>query len=113
VLNLLSNAVKFSPDGGEVAVTARQSDTGELEIAIRDTGCGITAGQIDLAMQPFRQVDGMIARKHEGTGLGLPLACRLMRLHGGTIGLDSTPDTGTVARAIFPAARTILRRSAA
>ena len=113
LVNLLSNAVKFSPDGAEVAVSAHHADTGELEIAIRDTGCGMTATQIDLAMQPFRQVDGMVARKHEGTGLGLPLACRLMRLHGGIIRLVSRPGMGTTARAIFPADRAVFRRSAA
>ena len=113
VLNLLSNAVKFSPDAGEVVITATSVRDGGIEIAIADTGCGMSTEQIELAMQPFRQIDGLVARKNEGTGLGLPLACRWMRLHGGTVRIDSKPGVGTTARALFPPDRSVLCRSAA
>lgn len=113
MINLLSNAVKFSSYGTEVVVRANTIPDGGIEIAVHDHGCGMTEEQIELAWQPFRQVNGMIASKREGTGLGLPLAHRLMRLHGGTIEIDSEPDRGTVARARFPADRNIARRSAA
>jgi hypothetical protein len=72
VLNLLSNAVKFTPPGGKVDVTAEISAIGELVIAIADTGVGMAPEMIPLAMEPFRQVDASLARKFEGTGLGLP-----------------------------------------
>jgi PAS domain S-box-containing protein len=113
VLNLLSNAVKFSPDGGEVVMRATARRGRGIEIAVVDRGCGMTGPQIDLAMQPFRQVNGLIAKNKEGTGLGLPLACRLMRLHGGSIVIDSAPGRGTVAQACFPDERSVARRSAA
>ena len=105
VLNLLSNAVKFSPSGAEVLVTAGTNVDGDIEIAVHDRGCGMTEDELKLAVQPFRQVNSAIAKQNEGTGLGLPLAIRLMKLHGGELEIDSMPGQGTVARARFPATR--------
>jgi signal transduction histidine kinase len=113
VLNLLSNAVKFSPKGTEVLVAADAGADGSIEIAVCDRGCGMTAEEIALAVQPFRQVNSVIAKRSEGTGLGLPLAVRLVKLHGGRLDIDSQPGKGTVARARFPAARSAEARSAA
>lgn len=102
VLNLLSNAVKFTMAGGKVDVTAEISQTGELTIAVADTGVGMAPEMIPIAMEPFRQVDASLARKFEGTGLGLPLVKMLIERHEGRLVIESELNVGTVARLIFP-----------
>ncbi len=102
VLNLLSNALKFTPRGGTVTVCVRRNDDEELVISVADTGIGIATEDLEAVMSPFRQVDGSLARRYEGAGLGLPLSKRLAELHGGTVFLESEPGKGTVASAVFP-----------
>lgn len=94
LLNLLSNAVKFTPAGGEVRLSASHTDTG-VTFVVADTGAGMRAEDIPTALKPFRQLDGSLARRHEGTGLGLPLANRLAELHGGALEIASEPGRGT------------------
>ena len=106
LINLLSNAVKFTPSGGSVAVDAHLLDDGAFALIVADTGIGMTREQVEIAMQPFRQIDSSLARNYGGTGLGLPLTEGLIQLHGGRLTIVSAPDgPGTVATAIFPAAR--------
>jgi signal transduction histidine kinase len=77
LLNLLSNAIKFTPAEGRITVTAyRRGDAVAVDVA--DTGVGIAAKDMPTALERFGQVDRELARKHEGTGLGLPLSKRLM-----------------------------------
>jgi PAS domain S-box-containing protein len=106
VLNLLSNAIKFSPIGETVSIRAHQSVDGGLEIEIADKGCGMSPAELDVALQPFRQIESSMAKRTEGTGLGLPLAKRLIDLHGGALEIDTRPGGGTVARIRLPASRT-------
>jgi two-component system, cell cycle sensor histidine kinase PleC len=73
---------------------------------VNDTGVGMTPDQVAVAMQPFRMVDGSMTRAKSGIGLGLPLAERLVRLHGGELRIDSRPGCGTTVTAILPAANT-------
>jgi signal transduction histidine kinase len=94
VLNLLSNAVKFTPDGGRVEVRARL-DTGQVEIAVKDTGIGIAPEDQAAVFEEFKQVGRDARRKAEGTGLGLALTKRFVELHGGSIGLESAPGKGS------------------
>jgi signal transduction histidine kinase len=105
VLNLLSNAVKFSRRGGEVNLSARLADSGELVIAVRDSGIGMNAGDITVALQPFRQVESALSRSHEGTGLGLPLAKALIEKHGGALHIVSEREVGTTVTVTLPASR--------
>ena len=91
ILNLLSNAVKFTPRGGEVTVGASLTEDSSLEISVADTGIGISAKDIPKALQPFGQVAESYNRGHEGTGLGLPICNSLMRLHGGSLAIESVP----------------------
>jgi signal transduction histidine kinase len=112
LLNLLSNAVKFTPRGGEIRLTAIPRG-GELAIAIADTGIGIAAQDIPRALERFGQVDSSLSRKYEGTGLGLPLARRLMELHGGRLDIESAVGIGTTVTASFPGERLIAARRAA
>jgi signal transduction histidine kinase len=112
LLNLLSNAVKFTPEGGDVRVTSARRNGGLL-ISVSDTGIGIASDDIPKVLAPFGQVESKIRRKHEGTGLGLPLAKQLVDLHGGLLTIDSKLDAGTTVTILLPASRMIAARSRA
>jgi PAS domain S-box-containing protein len=122
--NLLANAVKFTPDGGQVTVSARhvqgsgfavQGETGIdlepstmhyerikdwVEIAVRDTGIGIKAEDMPKLFQEFSQLDSSLARRYDGTGLGLALTKKLVGLHGGRIWVES-PGEGQGSTFVF------------
>jgi len=112
LLNFLSNAVKFTPAGGQVTVGASWHANRGLSIAVGDTGIGMSEAEIVVALSPFGQVDSKLARKHQGTGLGLPICKSLMELHGGDLTVTSRPHEGTILTAHFPAER-VVRRAAA
>ena len=105
VLNLLSNAVKFTPPGGRVRIVAKIEEDGGVAVSIVDTGIGMRPQDIPRALEPFGQIDSVLARRFEGTGLGLPLSRKLVELHGGTLSIDSAPNRGTTATVRFPASR--------
>lgn len=112
VLNLLSNAIKFSSPGQTVNVAVRRSDDGGLAISVADRGCGMTPDEIELALQPFGQASSAIAKRKEGTGLGLPLARRMAEIHGGTLSIHSVPGEGTEVTVAFPPSRTAVSKLA-
>jgi signal transduction histidine kinase len=112
LLNLLSNAIKFTPSGGSITLRAFETQAG-LAIAVTDTGIGIAAEDIPTALERFGQVDNRLARKFEGTGLGLPLCKRLMELHDGTLEITSVVGSGTTVTVTFPPARIVRARQAA
>jgi signal transduction histidine kinase len=105
-LNLLSNAVKFTPAGGKVSVRLSFTDRG-VDMVFTDSGIGMTADQIAVALEAFGQVDNQLNRKHEGTGLGLPLCQRFVELHGGSLSIESTPCKGTSITVRLPAKRVL------
>jgi signal transduction histidine kinase len=102
LLNLLSNAVKFTPEGGVVTLQARALADGHVEFVVRDTGVGIAAHDLPRLMKPFEQAARGYAKRNGGTGLGLPLVDSLVRLHGGTLRVDSTLGRGTRATVSLP-----------
>ncbi len=107
ILNLLSNAIKFTGSGGKVTLSAAQESDGSVAIRVADTGIGMRSEEIPLALEPFRQVDGSLTRRHEGTGLGLPLAKQLAELHGGSLRVESQIDAGTTVCVRLPPSRAI------
>ncbi len=111
LLNLLSNAIKFTELGGSIDVMVRHKQDGGIEFAVRDTGCGMTATEVEIALQAFGQVDAGLARQHEGTDLGLPLARRLAELHGGSLTLESKKGRGTTVSVELPATRVVSGRA--
>lgn len=107
MLNLLSNAVKFTPEGGAVSVDAQLNNDGTLSFSVGDNGIGMNDDEAITALTAFGQVDSGLNRKHEGTGLGLPLTQGLMELHGGTLDIESIKEVGTLVTATFPKERVI------
>lgn len=113
LINIVGNAVKFTPRGGAIVVRARQCADGGIDIAVTDTGIGISLADQPKALSSFGQVDSCLARRHDGMGLGLPLSRRLMETHGGSLELDSAPGRGTTVTLHFPATRLIALPAAA
>ena len=103
LFNLLSNAVKFTPQGGRVVVGARPAD-GRVQIAVQDSGVGISAEDQGRIFDEFYQV--ATGRAHEGTGLGLALTRRLVELHGGKLEVMSAPGTGSTFTFSLPVSQT-------
>ena len=125
IYNLLSNAVKFSSHGGRVLVSARRvsrNTVGTLsgswplhnfplvdkgyqefiEICVSDEGIGIPAASLSKLFQSFTQIDSGLARRFEGTGLGLAMVRQLVELHGGTVAVASSEGEGTCVVAWLP-----------
>jgi len=104
LVNLLSNAVKFTPEGGAVEVWLLVENE-ELNFIVRDTGIGMSDDEVVVALLPFRQVDGTLSRRYEGTGLGLPLVRAFVELHGGTMEIVSDKGKGTSVTVRLPIKR--------
>lgn len=108
VLNLLSNAFKFTFEG-EIQVSLHQKDTPtsptfppSFVLEVRDTGTGIPAKELPHIFERFHRVKGARGRSYEGSGIGLSLVQELVRLHGGTIEVNSIVDQGTCFTVSIP-----------
>ena len=103
LLNLLSNACKFTKEG-EVALRVRKVADGRdwVELAVADTGIGLTAEQQAKLFQEFTQADSLTARRYGGTGLGLALSRKLARMMGGDVTVTSEPGRGSVFTVRLP-----------
>ena len=102
LLNLLSNAVKFTPEGGTVTMQLRALADRAVEFIVRDSGVGMAAADLPRLMKPFEQATHGYSRRNGGTGLGLPLVAALVRLHGGTLHIDSAVGLGTAVTVRLP-----------
>ncbi len=107
LLNLLSNAVKFTPRGNGVTLGTGWASDGGFFFRVTDQGIGMSPDDVVKALQPFQQIDSSLARRYEGTGLGLTLTKSLAELHGGNLSIESKPGHGTTVTAAFPASRVI------
>ncbi len=100
LLNLVGNAIKFT-DQGSVTIGLAQRGA-ELALWVRDTGIGIAAESLPAVFQPFHQLEVGLARKHEGSGLGLSICRRLVELMGGSIDVESAPGVGSTFTFTLP-----------
>jgi signal transduction histidine kinase len=107
VINLLSNAVKFTGEDGTVVISMAAEPDGSWLISVEDSGIGIAAEDLPKIRQPFAQVANAFSRRHEGTGLGLPLVEQIMKLHGGSLEIESELGKGTKASVRFPQDRVL------
>lgn len=103
LINLLGNAVKFTPEGGEIKLQAHGTDEGGVSFVVSDTGIGMDAEGLAKALTLFGQVDSRLARRYEGTGLGLPLSQHLAESLGGGLKVQSTLGRGTTITVTLPA----------
>ncbi|GIX24011.1 MAG: hypothetical protein KatS3mg122_1242 [Caldimonas sp.] len=105
LFNLLSNAVKFTDSGGHIGVrmeVSSQPPLHWLKLSVSDTGIGIAPQDLGHLFEAFRQLDGGLSRRYEGTGLGLALTRKLVELHGGRIEVQSTPGQGSTFTVWLP-----------
>ena len=101
IVNLLANAVKFTPGGGEIEVCCYEED-GTVYVRVRDSGIGIAEELLESVFEAFHRGDAKLARRYDGTGLGLSVCRRLVEMHGGRIWLESTPNIGTTVLFYLP-----------
>ena len=103
ILNLLSNAINFTPQGGNITLTA-EADLDGVTVFVVDSGAGIAREDLERLGAPFEMVgdSSLIGNERTGSGLGLALSKSLMEMHGGLLALVSQPNKGTIACATFP-----------
>ncbi|HEY0282944.1 MAG TPA: HAMP domain-containing sensor histidine kinase [Rhizomicrobium sp.] len=104
---LADNAIKFTPPHGAVLIEAAQAADGGIDLIVRDTGIGMKAEDIPLALQPFGRIATPLKQATGGMGLGLSICMRMAELHGAELTLNSEPGKGTECRISFPASRRI------
>lgn len=102
LLNLLSNAVKFTTDEGAVTVRLQAQADDIVEFQVCDTGIGIAQSELPRLMRPFEQAATGYSQQNGGTGLGLPLVDALVRLHDGTLHVESALGKGTTVTVRLP-----------
>jgi|GEM_PF-241893 len=115
--NLVNNAIKFTPEGGQITITAEARPAApvssgpaedfyrEVLISVADTGPGIDAAQLESVFERFSQIGSHLNRLQGGIGLGLPLAKGLVEKHGGQLWAEVNAGTGTIFCFTLPAAR--------
>ena len=100
--NIISNALKFTKSGGQVSIELSQTNPDNFLLTVKDTGIGMTAHEVNNALQEFGQVDSGSARKYEGTGIGLAIVRALVQQHGGVFRISSKKDQGTKVTVSMP-----------
>lgn len=107
LLNLLSNAIKFTEAGGQIIVSTASSGRGGVVLRVRDTGRGMSAKDLAVALEPFRQVGTDDRVGPRGSGLGLPLTKALAEANRARFSIESAENSGTLVEIEFPAARMV------
>lgn len=102
LINILNNSVKFTDKGG--IILNCYHDNNRIAIQITDTGIGIPKDKIEFLFRPFKHFESGIARRREGTGLGLYICKKLLDMLGGTILIESIPGQGTSVIVTLPSA---------
>lgn len=93
--NLLDNAIKYTPQGGEITLSATENTAGMIQLSVRDTGIGIEPKHIPRLFERFYRVDKARSREMGGTGLGLSIVKHIISYHGGDIWVESAPNQGS------------------
>ncbi len=111
LINLLSNAIKFTPDHGKITIYAKEttrpdSNEGEkmVEIAVQDTGIGISEKDQEVIFDQFRQLNAQRRAEEKGTGLGLFISKKLVEVHGGVLRVQSESESGSTFSFTLPIA---------
>ncbi len=107
ILNLLSNSIKFTGAGGQVIVSTALTDNGEVALRVRDTGVGMSEKEIQMALEPFRQLATSARWGSGGSGLGLPLSKALAEANRARFTIKSTVNAGTLVEICFPPTRVL------
>ena len=102
VSHYLSNAIRFSHAGGHVALRAHALGAREFRVEVEDHGIGIAPEDLPRLFTPFRQLSEGLAKTHQGAGLGLALARRLVQAQGGVVDVESRPGAGSVFSFTLP-----------
>lgn len=100
--NLVSNAIKYTPENGSIHITVQRLNEQAMEVSVQDTGVGIAKKDLNRIFERFYRVDKARSRSMGGTGLGLSIAREIVRAHGGSIGIESTPGKGTTVTFTLP-----------
>ncbi|MEL6783378.1 MAG: HAMP domain-containing sensor histidine kinase [Pseudomonadota bacterium] len=110
ILNLVSNSIKFTSPGGQVIVSTFYEEAGSVVLRVRDTGVGMSAQELERAMQPFRQISNRKSEAGKGSGLGLPLTKAMVEANRAEFHIESVPDEGTLVEVHFPIQRVLADR---
>ena len=102
LVNVIGNAIKFTPENGEVSLTARREANGALVFQVRDNGVGIEKEEIPRILMPYEQAEAAGTRRERDTGLGLALTKKFAELHGARLDIDSVVGVGTAVTITFP-----------
>jgi signal transduction histidine kinase len=105
--NLISNALKFSTDWESVMIDVRLTEDGGMVFSVLDKGCGISQEDVSRALVSFEQLEPHLVKRTSGIGLGLPLASRIMELHGGRLEIAQGTSGGTRASLVLPPERVV------
>jgi PAS domain S-box-containing protein len=100
--NYLSNAIKFTADGGRIIVRGLPEDARSFRLEVEDNGIGVKAEDIEKLFIEFQQLEGGIAKRHQGTGLGLALTKKIVEAQGGQVGVQSVAGEGSLFYAVLP-----------
>ena len=106
-LNILSNSIKFTGAGGQVIVSTTVNDDNEASLRVRDTGTGMSEQELQMALEPFRQLATTSRWGASGTGLGLPITKALAEANHARFRISSRPEDGTLVEVAFPATRVL------
>ncbi|CAN7150870.1 PAS domain S-box protein [Rhizobium sp. LjRoot254] len=106
-LNILANAIRYTPSGGQIVVSTAYEPSGSVTLRIRDTGVGMSKGELDQAMKPFGQVSSGTRQRGDGTGLGLPLTKAMTEANRAMFSIHSAPNEGTLVEITFPPQRVL------
>ena len=106
-LNILSNAIKFTQKDGHINVYMDEETSDGVTLVFEDDGIGIPPDKVNILFQPFTQIENILTRSHQGSGLGLVLVKKMVILHQGTVRLESEEGKGTKLIIHFPNVRIV------